>query len=153
MAVGGIFDSCILKGIQLSRMVTLTIDRSHKAPVYEQVAGQIREFVTAGTLPPGTQLPSVRQLAGNLGVNLNTIARAYRLLQSEGFLTIRNRAGVSVAAPSEHIETSVREELLNQLRVAIARLQQAGMGTDEILERVEREVRAMNGGIQEKANE
>ena len=63
-------------------MVTLTIDRSLKDPVYEQVAGQIRQLVASGALVSGTMLPSVRQLARDLGVNLNTVARAYRLLKA-----------------------------------------------------------------------
>ena len=121
-------------------MVTLTIDRSLKDPVYEQVAGQIRQLVASGALAPGTLLPSVRQLANDLGVNLNTIARAYRLLKAEGFLTIKNRAGVSVAAPPAQIENTVKEELFDQLRVSIARLRQAGLSPGELLELVQREV-------------
>ena len=67
-------------------MMTLSIDRAHDTPVYEQVADQIRRLVASGRLNPGTSLPSVRQLASDLGVNLNTVARAYRVLEGEGFL-------------------------------------------------------------------
>jgi DNA-binding transcriptional regulator YhcF (GntR family) len=81
-------------------MLVLKIDRCHPVPVYEQVANQLRRIVASSDLDPGTALPSVRQLAGDLGVNLNTIARAYRLLEEEGFLLIRDRAGVEVAAPA-----------------------------------------------------
>ena len=125
-------------------MVTLTIDRGLKDPVYEQVAGQVRQLVASGTLTPGTPLPSVRQLASDLGVNLNTVARAYRLLKAEGFLTIKDRAGVSVAAPPERIDTTVKEELLEQLSVTIARLRQAGVSHDELLALVQREVSAIS---------
>ena len=134
-------------------MVTLTIDRSLKDPVYEQVAGQVRQLVASGALAPGMQLPSVRQLANDLGVNLNTIARAYRLLRAEGFLTIKNRAGVSVAAPSVQIENAVKEELFTQLSVSIARLRQAGLSPDELLELVQREVETMSPGARRKRNE
>jgi len=134
-------------------MVTLTIDRSLKDPVYEQVAGQVRQLVASGALAPGMQLPSVRQLANDLGVNLNTIARAYRLLRAEGFLTIKNRAGVSVAAPSVQIENAVKEELFTQLSVSIARLRQAGLSPDELLELVQREVETMSPGVRRKRNE
>jgi DNA-binding transcriptional regulator YhcF (GntR family) len=54
-------------------------------------------------------LPSVRQLASDLGVNLNTVARAYRLLKAEGFLSIKDRAGVTVDAPAAQIEHGTRE--------------------------------------------
>ncbi len=112
-------------------MLTITIDREREEPVYEQVADQVRQFVAAGALGPGTALPSVRRLAGDLGVNLNTVARAYRLLESEGFLVIRDRAGVVVAAPAEEVEQERRDKLVEELRSTLARLRQAGMATDE----------------------
>lgn len=124
-------------------MLTITIDRGLEDPVYEQVASQIRLLIASGDLRPATPLPSVRQLAGNLGVNLNTIARAYRLLESEGFLVIRDRAGVTVAAPAGQIEHSHRARLLDQMQVTLARLRQAGMAADELLAIVRREVSAM----------
>ena len=133
-------------------MLTITIDRDLDEPVYEQVAVQVRWLVASGALAPGTPLPSVRQIAGDLGVNLNTIARAYRLLESEGFLVIRDRAGVFAAAPAEEIENSRRFELLDQIRTAIARLRQAGMATDELLSIVQREVLAMGGSDEEDSH-
>jgi GntR family transcriptional regulator len=95
----------------------------------------------------------VRQLAGDLGVNLNTIARAYRLLEAEGFLVIRDRAGVAVAAPAEEIEGSARAKLLDEMRATLARLRQAGMTTEELLTVVRREVQAMDGGGKENDDE
>jgi len=130
-------------------MLRITIDRNLEDPVYEQVAVQLRWLVASGALAPGTPLPSVRQLAGDLGVNLNTIARAYRLLESEGFLVIRDRAGVAVAAPAEKIEPSVRLKLLDQMRATIARLRQAGMETEELLTIVRQELRAVASGDKE----
>ena len=134
-------------------MLTLSIDRRNEAPVYEQVADQVRRLVASGTLDPGTALPSVRQLAGDLGVNLNTIARAYRLLENEGFLVIRDRAGVEVAAPTDKLDRSARARLLDQLRATLARLRQAGMAPEELLLVVQREVEAMGPGPEEDGDE
>lgn len=127
-------------------MLTLSVDRGIEEPVYEQVANQVRRLIASGAVPPGTMLPPVRRLAGDLGVNLNTIARAYRLLEDEGFLVIRDRTGVEVAAPARRIAGSVRGDLLGQLRATLARLRQAGMGPDEIVAVVRKEVRALGGG-------
>ena len=124
-------------------MLTLAIDRKGEAPVYEQVADQLRQLVAGGALDPGTLLPSVRQLAGDLGVNLNTIARAYRLLEDEGFLVIHDRSGVEVAAPAGKVDRSARSRLLDQLRANLARLRQAGMTPEELLRVLRREVEAM----------
>jgi GntR family transcriptional regulator len=124
----------------------ITIDRGLETPVYEQVADQIRRHVASGDLDPGQSLPSVRQLAGDLGVNLNTVARAYRLLEGEGFLRIRDRAGVAVAPPAKRIEPADRAHLLEQVRVTLARLRQAGMARDEMLATLRSEVLALDGG-------
>ncbi len=133
-------------------MLTVTIDRDIEDPVYEQVADQIRLRIASGELGPATPLPSVRQLAGNLGVNLNTIARAYRLLEREGFLVIRDRAGVVVAAPAGHIDISKHSKLLDQMRTTLARLRQAGMAADEMLAIMRREVLAMETADKENDN-
>ncbi len=127
-------------------MLTLTIDRSLDDPVYEQVADQMRRLIASGALGLGVALPSVRQLAGDLGVNLNTVARAYRLLEGEGFLVIRDRAGVTVAAPAEKIDHTERAKLLDQLRATLARLRQAGMATEELLLVMQREVLVLDSG-------
>jgi len=129
-------------------MWTLTIDRAREEPVYEQVAAQLRRLVATGALAPGTTLPSVRQLAGDLGVSLNTIARAYRLLEAEGFLVIRDRAGVTVAPPAAQIARATRDELLDQVRVLLTRLRQAGMGAEELREAIHGEVDALDRGVE-----
>ncbi len=127
-------------------MLTITIDRGLDDPVYEQVAHQVRQLVASGALPPGTALPSVRQLAGDLGVSLNTIARAYRNLQTDGFLDIRDRAGVTVAAPAGEIEDGTCVKLLDQVRAILAKLRQAGMHNDELLRLLRLEVETLDGG-------
>ena len=127
-------------------MLTISIDRELGDAVYAQVARQMRQLVASGALAPGTPIPSVRQLARDLGVSLNTIARAYRLLEAEGFLVIRDRAGVTVAAPAEEIEDLDRSTLLDELRAILARLRQAGIANDELLRMLRQEVGALDGG-------
>jgi GntR family transcriptional regulator len=125
---------------------TLTIDRNLAVPVYQQVANQLRRHVATGALRPGTALPSVRQLAGDLGVNLNTIARAYRLLEGERFLVIRDRSGVVVAAPAKETDEAARARMLDEMRACLARLRQHGMTTEELLAVIRREVLALDRG-------
>ena len=134
-------------------MITITIDRGLEEPVYEQVADQIRQLIASRALGQGEALPSVRRLAGDLGVNLNTIARAYRLLEGEGFLVIRDRAGVTVAAPAEEIEHVAHARLLEQMRTTLARLRQAGVTTDELLGVVWHEVLALGDESTENNDE
>lgn len=124
-------------------MLTLTIDRSDAVPVYEQVASQIRRLIAGGDLPVGALLPPVRRLAGDLGVGLNTIARAYRALGDEGFLVTRDRVGVEVAAPARPADGAAPADLLESLRVTLARMSQAGLSGDELEELVHAELQAL----------
>jgi len=134
-------------------MLTVTINRSLKDSIYEQVANQIRQLVASGELVPGTALPPVRQLATELGVNLNTVARAYRVLKAEGFLVIQDRTGVSVAAPAETIGPGECDSMLGELRTVLARLRQAGMRPNELQQLIQQELLAGMGTSQGATNE
>ena len=70
----------------------LTLDANDKRPIYQQIADGIKALIARGDLHEGMVLPSVRQVSGDLGVNLNTIAVAYRQLQDEGLVTVRHGA-------------------------------------------------------------
>lgn len=71
----------------------LELDFRSKLPIYAQVVGQIENLVATGVLRPGDQLPTVRQLAADLRVNFNTIARAYRLLDEAGVISTQQGRG------------------------------------------------------------
>ncbi len=73
-------------------MQPITVDHDSPTPPYEQVREQIRSRVDAGSLAPGTKLPTVRGLASDLGLAANTIARAYRELEGLGVIETRGRA-------------------------------------------------------------
>src|SRR5436305_14258754 len=76
----------------------ITIDELDRRPIYRQVADEIKALIARGALSEGMALPPVRQVADDLGVNLNTIAAAYRELQKEGLLKVRHGSGAIVAS-------------------------------------------------------
>lgn len=67
----------------------------------QQLRDQIRALIQSGQLQPGDRLPPVRELARKLGVHFNTVARAYRLLAREGWITLRHGRGAYVQGPRE----------------------------------------------------
>ena len=81
------------------------VEASSPVPIYAQIVGQVRAAVAAGELVEGDSLPSVRQLAGELRVNPNTVAQAYRELEREGITYVQRGQGTFVAA----METGRRE--------------------------------------------
>jgi GntR family transcriptional regulator len=122
----------------------LTIDTSDRRPIYQQVADGIRSLIARGELPEGASLPPVRQLAADLGVNLNTIAVAYRELQGEGLLTVKHGSGAVVASRTTNEHSS--EELRRPLRSALTQLVLAGLPKGKILGIVSDELRALTKG-------
>ena len=84
----------------------LSVDPSRALPVYEQVREQIRRMVAAGTLQPGTRLPTIRQLAADLGLAKGTIERAYELLENDTVIQRHGRSGSYVA---EVVHSTARE--------------------------------------------
>lgn len=76
----------------------LKIDVQPDGPLFEQVRTQMIEAVREGALPAGTRLPTVRDLAGQLGLAVNTVARAYRELEAAGIVETRGRFGTFVAS-------------------------------------------------------
>ena len=71
----------------------LSVRLDSPVPIGEQILAGIRALIALGTLNPGDELPPVRQLAGDLGVNLNTVARAYRALESDGLVRTAREIG------------------------------------------------------------
>lgn len=77
--------------------VVITVDVSGPEPPYEQVRAQLAGLIGRGDLAEGDRLPTVRALAVDLGLAVNTVARAYKELEAEGLVTARRRAGTVVA--------------------------------------------------------
>jgi GntR family transcriptional regulator len=119
-------------------MIFLTINTTDPRPIYQQVADGIKELIARGELEEGASLPPVRQLASDLGVNLNTIATAYRELQKDGLIVIKHGSGSMVA--SRKITERSQDELLRPLRKALTELVLAGMSSRKILNLVAREL-------------
>ena len=119
----------------------LTVDANDKRPLYQQIIDGVKTLIARGDLREGATLPSVRQVAGDLGVNLNTIAVAYRRLQDEGFVTIRHGASAVV---SSRRARAVEEEALRQpLRTALTQLILAGRSDKEITAAIQQELRSI----------
>ncbi|HLL76596.1 MAG TPA: GntR family transcriptional regulator [Pyrinomonadaceae bacterium] len=124
----------------------ITVDEADGRPIYRQIADELKALIARGELAEGAQLPPVRQLAGDLGVNLNTVAIAYRELQAEGLLNVRHGAGATVAARDAGRERPSEEELRKPVRAALTGLVLAGLQRTEIMALVGDELRALLKG-------
>src|SRR6185369_7606287 len=104
----------------------VTVDETDARPLYQQLVDEIKTLIAKGELAQGTSLPPVRQVASDLGVNLNTVAFAYRRLQKEGLIRIRHGSGAMV------ISQTVQQKPEDELRKALTQLVLAGLKSSEI---------------------
>jgi len=117
------------------------IDPRSPTPLYAQIAGRIRVAVAAGELRPGESLPSVRQLAARLRVNPATVVQAYRDLEGEGFVDMRQGAGTfvrEVLAERRAGERSKHAAALVQRMVAEAG--RLGLSTKDLVQAIEQQL-------------
>ena len=84
----------------------ITVEFRRKEPIYMQIVNQIREQVISGELAQGQQLPTVRRQAAELGVNFNTVARAYRMLDEAGVISTQHGRGTYVLGPARRSRPS-----------------------------------------------
>ena len=104
------------------------------SPIYQQIIRYLEQGIAAGTIRDGDGLPSRRVLSAQLGVNPNTVQKAYRLLEEEGLIQSHPGAKSCVAA-DEAAQARVRAELLQeQAQQAVAALKRMGLSKDAALE-------------------
>jgi GntR family transcriptional regulator len=118
----------------------LSLDQTDRTPVYAQLERGIRSAIAAGRLAIGDQLPTVRQLAVDLRVNANTVAKVYAFLERAGILETRRGVGTFVAArtPLPQEETLRRSELNRLVDRFLAELSHHGFHVDDVLPEIER---------------
>ena len=108
----------------------LTIDLDSDAPLVDQIVRGIRGAIACGAVRPGAELPPVRQLANDLAINLNTVARAYRVLHGRGLVHSARGRGTWVTSalerPSE-VESLTVERISEAIRNALADAKLAGL--------------------------
>lgn len=121
----------------------IEIDTASPLPPYEQIRGQVAAMITSGVLAAGARLPTVRQLAADLGLAVNTVARAYRELEAAGLVVSRVRLGTTVAArPPVAPAGERRRRLADAAREYALTARQLGASAEEAEQAIRRQLRA-----------
>lgn len=109
------------------------LDRSSDEPPHAQLTRQLIRLIADGTLEVGAQLPTVRQLAGDLGVAPNTVARCFKELETAGLLATDGRRGTTVAGTRAAAQRERRNALTKAARAFVEIARDAGASNDETL--------------------
>jgi len=117
------------------------IDARSPTPLYAQISTRLRVAIAAGELTPGDALPSVRNLAGRLRVNPATVVQAYRDLEAEGFVEMRQGAGTFVREVIPERRASERTRQASGLvRQLVAEAGRLGISSKELLQAIAQEL-------------
>ncbi len=113
----------------------ISIDPELRHPIYMQIIDEVRRGRVLGTLRTGDTLPSVRQLAADLGINPNTVKQAYRELEREGLVHVRRGHGTFVTDLA--VDGAERERMLQSVAErALAQAKRLDAGAEELIEAV-----------------
>ena len=113
------------------------VDYQDRRPIYEQIVERFENLIVKGALEPGSQMPSVRQMAAELSINPNSIQKAYTVLEQEGYIyPVKGRG--SFVAEGSSIREKRRQMSLDRLDGCLREVRELGMSREECLEEVRR---------------
>ena len=112
------------------REAMFLIDLQGKESIYEQIKSQIEKFIVNGILKPNDKLPSVRSMAEDLGINQNTVMKAYQELEKNGYIYTVNKKGVFVSKDLDLKKSSNRKDALYMIDA----LKKEGFTKDDLIE-------------------
>lgn len=131
----------------MADLPVIEVDLAAPAPAYRQIADAVRAHLVAGRVRAGEQLPTVRRLALDLGVNHNTVAEAYRLLGAEGWLDLGRGRGATVLSRAAPAPTAdARERFEKRLAELAAEARGAGVPVRQVRQVLLAAARAVGGG-------
>ena len=120
------------------------IDPADGLAIYDQVVRQVKFAVAGGVLKPGNLVPSVRELARELAINPNTVARAYQQLQADGVLQSVRGMGLEVTSGAvKHCQAQRQKLIQTRFRQALSEAKQSGLDHGELQQLVDNELSAV----------
>lgn len=135
------YRTCQVGGERLLNL-SFSVDQKSGIPIYIQIMDQIKHLIATGALQPGQQLPTIRELAVDLTVNLHTVAHAYAELERDGFLSIQRGRGTFVS--NGHAEQDLVQLRTRKLRALVegmlAEVVYLGYEPDEVVQVLKAEI-------------
>ena len=131
--------------------MNLHISANDGVPIYLQIVNQVKYLVASGRLGPGDEMPPIRVLAERLLINPNTVARAYRELESAGLVVKRRTAGTFVSDAGSPLARRERLRILtDRIDALLAEARQMNVDTEELIQLVRQRDEAMQPSAEEK---
>lgn len=116
----------------------INLDCKKREAIYEQIVSEIERYVSLGVLKPNEKIPSVRNMALDLGINPNTVKKAYDILEDRGVIVTLSTKGTFISNEIDEVKKTKEKELLNRISDLIKELEKFGLSKEQILERLKK---------------
>ena len=113
-------------------MIMINLDYQNRSPIYEQIVTTIENYVALGILKPKEQIPSIRELASNLGINPNTVKKAYDILETKKIINTISTKGTFISDKTNEVLETKKIEEIEKLNKQIDTLLNLGITNQEI---------------------
>ena len=114
----------------------INLDYTSRTPIYEQIVNEIERYVALGILKEKEQVLSIRELASNLGINPNTVKKAYSILESKNIIISMSTKGTFIKEGASHIKEDTIDNYIDEINNIIDKLNKLGVTKDEIIKRI-----------------
>lgn len=114
----------------------INLDYQSRMPIYEQIVQEIERFVALEILKPEEQIPSIREMASTLGVNPNTVKKAYDILESRGVIVTLSTKGTFITPKTDKVLKNSVDEKIEKIKNEIKEIEKYGISREEILKRL-----------------
>lgn len=116
----------------------INLDYQSRILIYEQIVNNIEKYVAVGILREKSQIPSIRELANNLGINPNTVKKAYDILENKGVIMTISTKGTFISNNTKMVLENKIDKEINLIKDKIRELENMGISKKEIMERIEK---------------
>ena len=116
----------------------INLDYQSRIPIYEQIVNNIEKYVAVGILREKSQIPSIRELANNLGINPNTVKKAYDILENRGVIMTISTKGTFISNNTKMVLENKIDKEINLIKDKTRELENMGISKKEIMERIEK---------------
>ena len=120
------------------KQIMVNLDYQSRIPIYEQIVNGIENYVALGILKEKTQIPSIREMASNLGINPNTVKKSYDILENKGIITTISTKGTFIADDTKKATNDKIDREINIIKEKIINLTNMGISYEEIIERIKK---------------
>lgn len=117
-------------------MLIINLDYQSRTPIYEQIVLEIERYVALRILKPEEQIPPIREMATELGINPNTVKKAYSILESKGVIVTISTKGTYIAYDTKRIVEEKVSSKFKELKLIIGELEKLGISKEEVIEKI-----------------